>query len=124
MPSPEPPSDDPPSPSLRITCRQSSGFEGGKMKGLTRRSFLSRSTVGVALAGALAMVPFIATAIKQQATTPPGIARTAIPGGGPLVAHVRDLASGEVAVLVGSQRFVIRDRELAVRLHAAPRGVQ
>src|SRR5260370_32234811 len=93
MPSPEPPSDDPPSPSLRITCRQSSGFEGGKMKGLTRRSFLSRSTVGVALAGALAIVPFIATAIKQQATTPPGIPRTAMPGGGPLLAAVRDLTS-------------------------------
>ena len=94
------------------------------MKGLTRRSFLSRSTIGVALAGALAMVPFMATAIKQQATTARGIARTALPGGGPLVAHVRDLASGEIAFLVGSQRFVIRDRELAVRLHAAARGVK
>jgi hypothetical protein len=70
------------------------------------------------------MVPFMATAIKQQATTARGIARTAMPGGGPLVAHVRDLASGEIAFLIGSERFVIRDRELAVRLHAAARGVK
>jgi hypothetical protein len=32
---------------------------------------------------------------------------------------VRDLASGEIAFLVGSERFIIRDRELALRLHSA-----
>ncbi len=94
------------------------------MKGLTRRSFLSRSTIGVALAGALAVVPFMATAMKQQATTARGMVRNAMPGSGPLVVHVRDLASGEIAFLVGAERFVIRDRELAVRLHAAARGVK
>ncbi len=94
------------------------------MKGLTRRSFLSRSTIGVALAGAVALVPFMAGAMKQQATAAKGTARIAMPGGGPLVAHVRDLASGEIAFLVGSERFVIRDRELAVRLYAAARGAR
>jgi hypothetical protein len=37
------------------------------------------------------------------------------------VAHVRNLATGEIAFLVGSDRFVIRDPELAVRLHTAAR---
>jgi hypothetical protein len=94
------------------------------MKGLTRRTFLTRSSLGVAFAGALAVVPFMAAAVKQQTTTARGMARTAMPVSGPLVAHVRDLASGEIAFLVGSERFVIRDRELAARLHSAARGVR
>jgi len=89
------------------------------MKELTRRRFLANSSIGIALGGALAAVPFMASAMKQQVSRPTTDA--AIPGG-PLVAHVRDLASGEIAFLVGSQRFVIRDRELAVRLHAAARS--
>jgi hypothetical protein len=88
------------------------------MKDVTRRRFLTRSSVGVALAGALAVVPFMATAIKHQGTSPSLAAGTPM-AAGPLVAHVRDLATGEIAFLVGSQRFVVRDPDLAVRLHAA-----
>jgi hypothetical protein len=77
---------------------------------------LTRSSVGVAFAGAIAVVPFMATAMKQ-----PGSSRLAAgtATAGPLVAHVRDFATGEIAFLVGSQRFVVRDPDLAVRLHAA-----
>jgi hypothetical protein len=87
------------------------------MKDLTRRRFLTRSSVGVAFAGALAVVPFMATAMKQPGSSPRLAAGTATAG--PLVAHVRDFATGEIAFLVGSQRFVVRDPDLAVRLHAA-----
>ena len=87
------------------------------MKELTRRRFLTRSSVGVAFAGALAVVPFMATAMKQPGSPPRLAAGTATAG--PLVAHVRDFATGEIAFLVGSQRFVVRDPDLAVRLHAA-----
>jgi hypothetical protein len=51
-----------------------------------------------------------------------GVARGGAPAGiaaGPLVAHVRDLASGEIAFLVGSRRLVVRDPDLAVRIHTA-----
>src|SRR5260370_39547797 len=92
-------------------------IQGGKMKGLTRRTFLTHSSIGVAFGGALALVPFMATAMKQQVTRPKGGAGTAIPGG-PLVAHVRDLASGEIAFLGGSERVIIRDPEPAVGPHA------
>jgi hypothetical protein len=88
------------------------------MKELTRRRFLTRSSVGVAFAGALAVVPFMATAMKQPGTSTRLAAGTAM-AAGPLVAHVRDFATGEIAFLVGSQRFVVRDPDLAVRLHAA-----
>ena len=66
----------------------------------------------------LAVVPFMATAMKQPGALPRLGAGTAT-AGGPLVAHVRDFATGEIAFLVGSQRFIVRDPDLAVRLHAA-----
>jgi hypothetical protein len=93
-------------------------FEGGDMKDLTRRRFLTRSSIGVVLTGALALVPGIATALKLQLAAPKAGAGGAI-ASGPFIAHVRDLATGEIAFLVGSERFIIRDRELAVRLHSA-----
>jgi hypothetical protein len=79
---------------------------------------LKRSSVGVAFAGAIAVVPGMATAMKLPGASPkfaPGTAST----GDPLVAHVRDLTTGEIAFLVGSQRFIVRDPDLAVRLHSA-----
>jgi hypothetical protein len=88
------------------------------MKELTRRRFLTRSSVGFAFAGALAVVPFMATAMKQPGALP-SLGAGAVTAGGPLVAHVRDFATGEIAFLVGSQRFIVRDPDLAVRLHAA-----
>ena len=88
------------------------------MKDLTRRRFLTHTSIGVAFAGALALVPGMATALKLPVAAPKARSRTPI-AGGPLVAHVRDLATGEIAFLVGSERFIVRDRELAVRLHSA-----
>ena len=68
--------------------------------------------------GALALVPGIATAMKVQLAAPKGDTGAAI-ASGPFIAHVRDLGTGEIAFLVGSERFIIRDRALAVRLHSA-----
>lgn len=91
------------------------------MKDLTRRRFLTHSSIGVALAGAIALVPFTASAMKRQVTMP-NLGAGAPSSGAPLVAHVRDLASGEIAFLVGTQRIIIRDRELAARMNAAVRS--
>ena len=88
------------------------------MKDLTRRRFLTRSSVGVAVAGAIAVVPGITAVMKLPGTLPKSAKGAAI-SGGPLVAHVRDLASGEIAFLIGSERLIVRDPDLAVRLHAA-----
>ena len=88
------------------------------MKDLTRRRFLTSGSIGVVLTGALALVPGIAAAMKLQLAAPKSGDGTAM-ASGPFIAHVRDLASGEIAFLVGSERFIIRDRALAVRLHSA-----
>jgi hypothetical protein len=85
------------------------------MKDLTRRRFLTHSSIGVAFAGALALVPGVSAALKLPTATP----KVGLKADGPVIAHVRDVATGEIAFLVGTERFIIRDRELAVRMHSA-----
>lgn len=84
---------------------------------VTRRTFLSRSSVGVAVAGSLATVPLLSTVLKMQskpAALDWGTATTE-----PLVAHVRDVARGEISLMVGANKVVVRDADLASRLYAA-----
>jgi hypothetical protein len=61
----------------------------------------------------------MAAAMKMPGASPKFAPGTASMAGDPFVAHVRDLATGEIAFLVGSQRFIVRDPDLAVRLHSA-----
>jgi hypothetical protein len=89
---------------------------------VSRRAFLSRGSLGVALAGALAVVPGMTTILKLTASPPaPG----ALPmSAEPLVAHLRDLNTGEIALLAGTNKLIVRDVGLASRLYAAARGRQ
>jgi len=69
------------------------------------------------LAGAAAAVPGLGAVVRlpaAPATTPdlPLVAE-------PLVAHVRDLASGELSLMVGTDHVVLRDANLAARLYGA-----
>jgi hypothetical protein len=67
------------------------------MNDLSRRRFLTHSSLGVAIAGALAVVPGLTTALKLQ---------------GP-----RMMAGAQSALSV-----IHHDRDLAARLYAAARG--
>lgn len=86
---------------------------------LTRRTFLSRGSIGVAIAGGLALVPVVSSLLKTQSRS----AAIPLPSGSaePLVAHVRDLPRGEISLLVGTDNVVIHDIDLAARLYAAAR---
>jgi hypothetical protein len=84
------------------------------MAKLTRRGFIRKTSVGAATLGALVAVPRLA---EVEAAPQPHAA------GGPtaghhesLLAHVRNRASGEIALLVGTREVVIHDRELVMRL--------
>lgn len=88
------------------------------MSDLSRRGFLTRGSIGVALAGALVVVPGLATVRNLPAATGSGSQSGSTE---PLVAHVRDLASGEIALLIGTDQVIVRDRDLALRLYAAAR---
>jgi hypothetical protein len=84
---------------------------------VSRRAFLSRGSLGFALAGALAVVPGLTTILRLPPT------RTGSPVmAEPLVAHVRDLSTGEIALLAGTTKVIVRDVDLAARLSAAARG--
>jgi hypothetical protein len=90
---------------------------GGNNMNVSRRAFMSRASLGVALTGAAAVVPGLSTILKLPA--PPFAAPTLPATAEPLVAHVRDLASGEVSLMVGTDHVVVRDANLAARLYGA-----
>ena len=98
---------------------------------LTRRRFLTRTSVGVgvAMAGAGAMLPNLANAgLAPRTVAEPTMTETAprvgdaglsvaeLSAGGPMLLHVRDFATAEIAVMFGGQEFVYRDPELMARI--------
>jgi anaerobic selenocysteine-containing dehydrogenase len=73
----------------------------------SRRKFLAAAGAGTAVVGAAALLPAGAAA----AAAPKGAAHP-----GPLVAHVRNTSTGEIAVYVGEKEVVVRDKDLAHRI--------
>jgi hypothetical protein len=86
------------------------------MNDLSRRRFL-HSSFGVAVVGAIAVVPGLGSVLKQSVPAAADLPKAALAG--PLVAHVRDLATGEISLFVGTEHVIYRDRQLAARLYAA-----
>ena len=89
------------------------------MAEVTRRGFIKKTSVGAAALGTLAVVPGMTAA--HAAAGHPASGLTAEELREPLVAHVRNVATGEIAVLVGEREVIIQDRELAARLARAAR---
>jgi hypothetical protein len=94
------------------------------MTELTRRGFLTQTSIGIAAgalaAGGAATLPRLLTA--QQGAEPVAAGLAAAPQ--QLIAHVRDLSTGEISVMAGTREVIHRDRELASRLmRAAQNGV-
>lgn len=76
---------------------------------------LSRRQVLTAVASAGVGAAAVGVAGFAAATdTPSGDASS-----GPIVAHLRDPASGTIDVFVGESRIEVRDRDLAARLQRA-----
>lgn len=87
------------------------------MATLTRRGFIKQSSLGAAALGALVAAPGLD--ISSAGTAGAEVAATGLPAAevtGPLVAHVRDIASGEISVLVDTREFIVRDPALVARL--------
>ena len=103
------------------------------MAGLSRRAFLTKGSVAAATAGLLASAPatalpgFLAGAGSEAdgALVDDGVAAAGGELGGELegtvVAHVRDLSTGEISIYSGTQETVIRDPGIAARLARAGR---
>jgi hypothetical protein len=96
---------------------------------LSRRAFLTTGSLAAATAGLLASAP--ATALPgllggAGAETDAALAEEGAGalGGeleGVVVAHVRDLTTGEISVYSGTEETVIRDPAMAARLARAAR---
>jgi hypothetical protein len=92
------------------------------MAKLGRRGFLKQTSVSVATLGVLATVPALATEsdMPEVAGTDLSELSTAAMNE-PMVAHVRDFTTGEIALLVGEQEIIYRDPQLVMRLLQAVR---
>lgn len=87
------------------------------MAKLARRGFLKRTSASVATIGVLATVPGLAAASDVPEVAGPDLSElSAAIMNNPVVAHISDLATGEISLLVGTQEIVYRDPDLVMRL--------
>jgi hypothetical protein len=100
------------------------------MQSIERRAFLTRGSMAIAAAGIATAVPGLASglvAAEQEAPEAQGMVSELTAAGEtvsmdePLVAHVRDLATGEIGLFSGTQEIVLHDPSLAARLFHASR---
>ena len=100
------------------------------MSEVTRRSFLKGSSAAIVTAGAISAVPgfpAIVGALETQGPADAGAAAAAVTDtdgaamSAPLVAHVRDLATGEIGLFSGAREITVLDPQLAARLIRAAR---
>ena len=89
------------------------------MAKLARRGFLERTTASVATIGVMASLPTALAAITEapQVTETAGTDLSSLSlAEGPVIAHISNLATGEISLLSGTQEFVFRDPDLVMRL--------
>jgi hypothetical protein len=96
------------------------------MDNLSRRSFLKKGSVAVGAAGVAVAAPGLGKVVREKASGEPTRAHepdlpAEAASEGPLVAHVRDLATGEIDLFVGERRVTVKDRATASRLYRATR---
>jgi hypothetical protein len=103
----------------------------GLLSGFSRRLFL-RGTVGLAAAGAaVAAMPGLSGALTAAENEAPGVEDAATSAGvegastgasslaEPLIAHVKDLQTGEMSLFFGEKEITFNDPGLASRLAGA-----
>ena len=100
------------------------------MPEFSRRIFLKSGSAAVVAAGAITALPGLSsavTALETQAPADEDAAQSLVAGGEgaaldePLIAHVRDLSTGEIGLFSGTREITILDPQLAARLASATR---
>lgn len=84
------------------------------MADLSRKGFIEQASVGAAAAAAFVAMPGYAFARESAHASTRHMAMTT--QSGPVLAHVRNAETGEIAVLFGTREVIIHDREVANRL--------
>ena len=93
------------------------------MMGLSRRMFLTRGSLAVAMAGVATSMPLLSEVASgppaSEAASTASESAASLQMGESLVAHVRDLGTGEMHLFVGERQIVVNDPALArALLHA------
>ena len=97
------------------------------MSTLSRRSFLGKSSIAVAIGGAATAVPGLSSLLQLGGSESGEVggalseAEIAATDSSPLVAHVTDLQAGEIRLYQGERMVTYRDPGLAARLLRASR---
>jgi hypothetical protein len=94
------------------------------MAKLTRRDFIGQTTASVATIGVLAAVPTLAAAPEMTDVVASDAAAAEVSAttfAEAVVAHVSNLASGEITIMSGTKEIIVRDTELVMRLLKAVR---
>ena len=90
------------------------------MPEFSRRAFLVRSSVTAAAAGVAVALPAMPAVLTTAETDAPEAADeagvTAGTMSGPLVAHIKDLSTGEMSIFSGTSEITTRDPQLAARI--------
>jgi hypothetical protein len=95
------------------------------MENVSRRGLLRNGSLAVVGVGLVGAAPAISAADASAAERVPASAQAsaALPAGasldGPLVAHVKDLSTGEIGVYLGTSEVTLRDPQLAAKLYRA-----
>lgn len=100
------------------------------MNAFSRRSFLRSGSAAVVAVGALSAIPGLPALVGVAETQGPADAGAAESAAAdsesvalsePLIAHIKDLATGEIGVFSGTQEISLFDPQLAAALARAIR---
>jgi hypothetical protein len=101
------------------------------MSEVSRRVFLKGGSAAIVVAGAVSSIPGLPALVGAMETQGPadaGATEAALTEGEssavmsePLVAHVRDLATGEIGLFTGTREITVLDPKLAASLVKALR---
>jgi hypothetical protein len=92
------------------------------MPELSRRMFLKRGSLAVAAAGAVGAIPGLPALLSSTEASAPeagSVGGEASALTEPLVAHVKDLQSGEISLFLGEREVIYHDVSLAGLIHQA-----
>jgi hypothetical protein len=92
------------------------------MTALSRRLFITRSSLTVAAAGLVSALPALPAAVSDAEAEAPELDSAVSDTGAlaaPLIAHVKDLSTGEMSLYSGEREFVLHNPALAARLFNA-----
>ncbi|HEY6538164.1 MAG TPA: twin-arginine translocation signal domain-containing protein [Candidatus Dormibacteraeota bacterium] len=84
------------------------------MKQVSRRTFLRQASLGAAAVGVATTVPsFLRPGGQGGAKATPAAQLGKVSHDGPLVAHIDDVNTGEITVMVGTRQVTYRNDEVA-----------